>query len=158
MGHVGFSISRGIAMKTRAVAALVLSAVAAPSKQKPAGLSDADEPLLRVRIEAADPAALRAQLESAGYDVLSEAPGSAVEVVVSRAQLHELQSSGLNVVAIEQGRPLLQILQEQAVLAAVPADYRSLDSIITRMREIAAANPGIAQVVDVTAAYGAPPT
>lgn len=39
-----------------------------------------------------------------------------------------------------------------------PATYQDLDGIVTRMHAIAAANPAIAQVVDVTAAYGAPPT
>jgi hypothetical protein len=146
-------------MKIRVLAALVLSATAAFSATAREGRSDGDAPLLRARIETADPAALRAQLESAGYDVLREnPPDSTVEVVVSRAELHQLQSSGLNVVAIEQGRPLSETLQQQAALAAVPANYRDLDGIITRMREIAAVNPGIAQVVDVTATYGAPPT
>jgi hypothetical protein len=38
------------------------------------------------------------------------------------------------------------------------AAYRDLDGVLTRLHEIADAHPGIAQVVDLTAAYGAPPT
>src|SRR5213078_5320288 len=48
--------------------------------------------------------------------------------------------------------------QERAAAVAVPATYRDLDAIVNRMYEIAAANPAIAQVVDVTATYGTPPT
>jgi hypothetical protein len=41
---------------------------------------------------------------------------------------------------------------------AVPPGYLNLDGIVARLHEIAAAHPAIAQVVDVTAAYGMPPT
>jgi hypothetical protein len=41
---------------------------------------------------------------------------------------------------------------------AVPATYRDLADVMVRMQEIAAAYPAIARVVDITAAYGAPPT
>ncbi len=46
------------------------------------------------------------------------------------------------------------------VLAQTPAaaSYRDLDGVNARLREIAAAHPEIAQVVDLTAAYGAPLT
>ncbi|PYN30780.1 MAG: hypothetical protein DMD98_18545, partial [Candidatus Rokuibacteriota bacterium] len=120
-------------MKIGVVAALVLSAIAAFSVVARAGRSDGDGPLLRVRIETSDPAALRAQLESAGYDVLrEEPPDSTVELVVSRAELHQLQSSGLYVVVIEEGRPLQETFQERAAVVAVPATYRDLDGIINR--------------------------
>src|SRR5437773_2270306 len=148
-------------MKIRVVAALLLSAMAAVPGTVRAG--ESHEPQFRVRIETSDPVALRAQLERAGYDVVEAAPDSPVEVVVSRAELQRLKRRGLNAVVIEEGRPLQEVLQQQAalqpqVLAAVPANYRDLNGIINRMREIASANPSIAQVVDVTATYGTPTT
>src|SRR5213596_2190096 len=148
-------------MKIRVVAALLLSAMAAVPGTVRAG--ESHEPQFRVRIETSDPVALRAQLERAGYDVVEAPPDSPVEVVVSRAELQRLKRRGLNAVVIEEGRPLQEVLQQQAalqpqVLAAVPANYRDLNGIINRMREIASANPSIAQVVDVTATYGTPTT
>lgn len=40
----------------------------------------------------------------------------------------------------------------------VPSGYVNLDGIVNRLHEIAAANPSIAQVVDVTTTYGMPAT
>jgi len=45
-----------------------------------------------------------------------------------------------------------------ASAAAVSAGYLTLDGIVARLHEIAAAYPEIAQVVDVTATYNTPPT
>ncbi len=42
--------------------------------------------------------------------------------------------------------------------AAVSAGYLNLDGVVARLHEIAAAYPAIAQVVDLTVAYNAPPT
>jgi hypothetical protein len=42
--------------------------------------------------------------------------------------------------------------------AQVPAGYRDLAGVLTRMQEIAAAHPAIAQVVDITDTYGTPAT
>src|SRR5213592_3864643 len=148
-------------MKIRVVAALLLSAMAAVPGTVRAG--ESHEPQFRVRIETSDPVALRAQLERAGYDVVEAPPDSPVEVVVSRAELQRLKRRGLNAVVIEEGRPLQEVLQQQAalqpqILAAVPANYRDLNGIINRMREIASANPSISQVVDLTAIYNTPTT
>ena len=47
---------------------------------------------------------------------------------------------------------------DAAFAQGVPAGYSDLNGVLLRMQEIAAAHPEIAQVVDITSTYGAPPT
>ena len=46
---------------------------------------------------------------------------------------------------------------DAAFAQGVPAGYSDLNGVLLRMQEIAAAHPEIAQVVDVTSTYAAPP-
>ena len=63
-------------------------------------------------------------------------------------------------VTAETGKPEAEALLGEVLASAdvVPASYRTLDGIAASMQEIATAYPAIAQVVDITAAYGTPPT
>ena len=110
-----------------------------------------------------------------------------VDVVVTRAEWSALEQSGWSIAVIDRARPLMEALQGKADIAAspaaatprkagaapssglaagaplvgaalVPATYLDLDGILGRMHEIAQAHQGIAQVVDLTATYQAPPT
>ena len=47
---------------------------------------------------------------------------------------------------------------DAALAQGVPPGYSDLNGVLLRMQEIAAAHPEIAQVVDITSTYGAPPT
>ena len=145
------------------VSIVILSATA-PIRAGQAG----DDSQFRVRIESSNVDALRAWLESTGYDVLgSDAANSTVDVAVSRTELHGLRSLGLTIVAVERGRPLEVTERVRAAesggelsvtAAAVSAGYLNLAGINARLQQIADEYPNIAQVVDITAAYNAPPT
>ena len=154
-------------MTSRVLVLLVSLAVLGATAPLRAG-QVGDEPQFRVRIETSNLEALRESLERAGYDVLGTDPtSSTIEVAVSRYELYGLQSRGLSVVSVERGHPLqatptkktMTSGQELAVTAAaVSAGYLNLDGINARLRQIAESYPAIAQLVDVTATYNAPPT
>ena len=148
---------------------LLLVAVALLVASSVTGQGGREEPLMRVRIETSTPSALAIDLERRGYDVLHTRTASELELVVSREEIDQLARQGLQVRILERGRPLQRILHEREVAsqtgvrgtvqsAAVPAGYRDLNGVLSRMREIAAANPAIAQFVDLTAAFGLPTT
>jgi len=154
-------------MTSRILAVLVSVAVLGATGPISAG-QVGDDPQFRVRIETSNLAALLETLERSGYDVLGSDPASStIDVAVSRTELYGLHSSGLSIVSVERGRPLQATAAERAAAsgqelmataAAVSAGYLNLDGINARLYEISAAYPAIAQVVDVTATYGTPPT
>ena len=155
-------------MKTRVVWLLLSLAMSWFVISAPAARGG-DEPLFRVRIEAADPAALKSALERAGYDVLGvDESTSTVDVAASGAELSALKKNGVSFVIVDQGRPLGAAFlttpalspgsPTEAGLPVLPNTYLDLAGIITRMEEIAAAYPAIVQLVDITATYGTPPT
>jgi carboxypeptidase T len=154
-------------MASRILALLVSVAILGATASVRAGQAGSD-PQYRVRIQTSDLDTLRQSLEDAGYDVLgTDATQSTVDVAVSRGELYGLQSRGLTIVSIERGRPLqvrpkadaAAVGEElMAAEAAVSAGYLDLAGVNARLQEIAAAYPEIAQVVDLTAAYSAPPT
>lgn len=118
--------------------------------------------LRHVRIEAPRPEALAEALIDDGYDVLEGSLGPrGFEVIVGEQGLLELRSRGLRVELLAVGRPYAQI-QREALAAhtgdAVPSGYSDLAGVYARMQAAAAAHPTLAQVVDVTALLGAPPT
>jgi len=118
----------------------------------PAG---AQEPLHRVRIAARDPAREAAALEALGFDVLAGAGGpDALELVVTAAEEAALERRGLAPEVLEVGQPfaLLQAAD------GVPGGYPDLAEVEARLALAEAAYPGLARVVDLTAAYGGPPT
>ena len=158
-------------MKTRALAVLVSFAVLMLLAPMGAWQREGDEPRWRVRIVVANVDTIKASLESSGYDVLeTNSADSTIELVVSASELRALESSGFSVVLIEQSRPFQQRPQSKAIAApsgalvpggttaAVPASYRNLAGVYTRMQEIANAHPTIARFVDLTVEYQTPPT
>ena len=153
-------------MTSRILALLVSIAILAATAPIRAGQAG-DDPQFRVRIESSNVDALRAWLESRGYDVLgSDAANSTVDVAVSRAELHGLNSHGLSIVSIERGRPLeattapsaTKAGEQLTTAAVVSAGYLNLAGINARLQQIADEYPDIAQLVDLTATYNAPPT
>ena len=154
-------------MTSRFLALLVSIAILSATAPIRAGQTGEDSQF-RVRIESSNVDALRAWLESTGYDVLgSDAANSTVDVAVSRTELHGLRSLGLAIVSVERGRPLEATARPRAAesggelsitAAAVSAGYLNLAGINARLQQIADEYPNIAQVVDITAAYNAPPT
>jgi hypothetical protein len=127
---------------------------------------------LQVRIRSSNAASVGARLEAAGYDVIQADPRSgSIDLVVSSAELRTLEQRGYRVTVVDRTRPLEDVgpvaAQPSASTASAmtltaqavaPSTYRDLEGVIARLHEIAAAYPAIAQVVDVTAAYGAPAT
>jgi hypothetical protein len=131
----------------------------------------ADEPRFRVRLDAPRGSALDARLTAAGFDVLAVDPErGTIDLAVSAAEWRALDALGHQATLVERARPLQEALAPEppartaasseisASAAAVPAAYRTLDAILARMQEIAAAYPAIAQLVDLTDTYSTPPT
>ena len=115
------------------------------------------EPAWRLGIPAADPPALHHQLEALGYDVPHGAPGPHDEVTVfaSLADRAALEAAGLHVVPHEAAMPLAWKLSGGGRL---PVGYSDLPTIEASLAATAAAYPGIAQLVDLSATYGPGPT
>lgn len=126
------------------------------------GSAVAAEPLRQVRIQAGDPQALAAILRQAGFDVLSADPAAgSVDVVVSASDLERLETAGLAPVTVAIGRPFRELQEQRARqpgLLPVPPGYPDLAAVIAEMTARAAAFPAICQQVDLTTAYGLPPT
>ncbi len=152
-------------MSIRLFAIVVVLTMAGMGQTARTEQSAGDEPRYRVYVEGADLGALRAALESAGYDVLGRNDArSTIDVAASREELHALRRDGFAVVGIEGSQPLRQALQPEsavhgdssgalAVEAAATTGYRDLAAVLARMQEIADAYPAIAQLVDVTETY-----
>jgi hypothetical protein len=164
----GSAFSAMVTRTLTVLAALIASALVASGHPGPQA---GEEPRARVRIHGSNLTTLQAQLASAGYDVIGAAADQqAVELAVTPSEWQALAGEGYEVAFVDRSRPLGSALAPEqpssapasaAMLASadvVPASYRTLDGIVTRMQEIATAYPAIAQVVDITAAYGTPPT
>jgi carboxypeptidase T len=158
-------------MKTRrraVLAILALVGLTAPQVTVGAKQRAEEEPMYRVRIEAADPSSLVESLERSGYDVIGSDGAYTIDLAVSRDQWLTLRREGFAIVSVERARPLQDALAVrsgarttdtmQALAALTPANYRDLDGILARLQEIADAHPAIAQVVDLTATYNTPAT
>jgi hypothetical protein len=156
-------------MRIRAFAAVLCLAVA--GLVAPGSTAPAEETRLRVRVEAPDASRVKAALESDGYDVLRVSPDeSSVELVVSRVEWQRLVAGGYQVVILDRTRPLREALRLGALTGIVDSDllitanvgasptYFDLNELLARMQQIASTYPAIAQVVDITASYNAPPT
>ena len=137
-----------------------------------AGAADRRRSAIRIRLAADDTSALRATLESLGFDVLGEnAATSTVDVAASSADWQRLDRGGFSIVSIEAARPFRETrrkpkAQEQqqrsGTLVSVEAEattgYSDLNALLARMTAIANAYPNIAQLVDLTDTYDTPPT
>jgi hypothetical protein len=114
--------------------------------------------LSHVRVSVPDAPALAETLEQEGFDVVEgSVRASTLDLVVSEASARLLTSRGLELELIAVGRPFREIQAEAQAAAgtkAVPAGYSDLTDILARMNAAAAANPTLAQVVDLTAKYG----
>jgi murein tripeptide amidase MpaA len=128
-----------------------------------------DDQLYRIRIAADDPSALRAALESSGFDVLGGDPSSStIDVAASSAEWSQLLRSGYAIVSVEASRPFADTRRKAkarqgsdslvSVEAELTTGYSDLNALLARMNAIANAHPDIAQVVDLTATYQTPAT
>ena len=158
-------------IKARAIVALLVLAVFALGASGHAR-QGGDEPLVRVRVQTKDVAAVSGQLKAAGYDVLlADIEHAAIELAVSRAEWRALEAGGLQPTLVERARPLQDVLRPQTPAsvdgaaeisatapAVAPSTYPDLDEVIARMQAIASAYPAIVQFVDITATYNTPPT
>ena len=141
-----------------------------------------DDTTVRVRIFAADPGVRKQSLEVRGFDALwADAAHTAVDAIVTVAEWRDLQKEGWQGRIVERGSPLrdgsgrtnrvTSALSEPTSAAAGRAasaapfvaplngpGYADLAGILLSMQTIADAYPAIAQLVDVTATYGAPAT
>ena len=157
-------------MISRTIGVLSVLAISALAASGHTAQHTSDEPRFRVRVTAADVATLDARLSAAGYDILAaDTEQKTIELAVSTHEWKSLEANGHEVTLVERARPLEEALATAApasadspetlvIQDAVPATYRNLDAIVVRMQEIATAYPAIAQFVDITAAYGTPPT
>ncbi len=124
------------------------------------------EPLRQVRLDAPDAPALALTLDQAGFDVLPGAvTAGSLELIAGAGELDRLAAMGLVPVTIAVGRPFAEIEEERiraeregGAALVVPPGYQSLAQIQAALAATAADYPAIAQLVDLTARYAAPPT
>jgi len=139
-------------MSLRLLAALLCAGVLSAPLQA--------QTLARVHIRTDDPRFLAAQLEADGLDVLEPIGPSGFDAIVNPLQRASLQARGIEVELVAAGRPFADIQRE--LLAAspdsVPSGYPDLDAIQSQLAATAAAFPTLTRLVDLTAAYGLPPT
>ena len=104
---------------------------------------------------------LAQQFEQLGLDVVEgSVKATSMELVVSPWSMEYLVSEGYSPVVIQIGKPLKELQQEyfDAHPEAVPVGYPSPAQITSILNNLAAANPSIAAVHNLTTDYGAPQT
>ncbi len=126
--------------------------------------------LTRVSIRTQGAAALAAELETEGFDILEgTVTGRSFEAIVSPESMGLLIARGYAPQILEVGRPFYEIQAERSVGQTAPqgpgenrmpppAGYSDLAGIYAQMQAIAAAAPSICEFVDLTARYGTPKT
>ncbi|MCA9323186.1 MAG: hypothetical protein KDB53_20770 [Planctomycetes bacterium] len=109
----------------------------------------------RVRLTSPTAPALADQLEAQGYDVLkgSVSPDS-LDLVVSPTERAWLLGAGHALTTIDFGMPLGQ----RPFAEVPPAGYPDLATIESTMAAAAASHPTLCEMVDLSAAFGAPST
>jgi len=115
----------------------------------------ADEPLRRVFVPADDPAIAAVGLGGLGFEVHGcgrPVRDRGVELVVAADELALLRARGFAPRTLELGRPF------RDVQAEVPNGYPDLDGVHAAMDALTGAHPDLCVKVDLTAAYGVPPT
>ncbi len=118
---------------------------------------------VRVEVAADHPHELSATLTAAGFDVLHGAETAhSLQLILAPGEELLLEPYELPVTVLERGRPYNEIAAELGEVPsgyeAVPAGYMDLAMIEASMTALAAANPTLARVVDMTVEYGAPTT
>ncbi|MCH7960817.1 MAG: carboxypeptidase regulatory-like domain-containing protein [Planctomycetes bacterium] len=117
-----------------------------------------DDPAYRVRVATDQPAELLAELGEMGFDTECDASigRNSIELILSETGLAELRRRGLEPVILETARPLRDVLGVGD--PENPLAYLLYPDIVSWMNQVAAANPAIAQVVDLNAMFGTPLT
>jgi len=116
----------------------------------------------KVEVRGPAPALVAHALSLAGFEV--EGCGAAltrtgVELIVTPEELALLEKRGFNVRVRERGRPLADILAAREPNdGVVPGGYLDLAAIEQALATYASTYPTLAQVVDLTARFGAPLT
>ena len=122
----------------------------------------AQSQLTRVRVDTGRAQEVAGPLEQAGFDVLEGSiEAGSFEAIVSPEEQRLLEQRGLSPLTLEAGRPFDEIQLERAMAMggapeSVPG-YSNLVQVQTRMSNLAAAAPGIAQYVNVTGKYASVP-
>jgi len=123
--------------------------------------------LSRVVISGPEAPIVAGQLTFEGFDVLQGSIGEdSFELIVTEAELSDLQDRGYEPMVVEVSRPFREIQAERegeefgggiSILAepnAVPGGYSNLSTVLYRMSLAASLYPDICQYVDLTDRYG----
>ncbi|MFT5756503.1 MAG: hypothetical protein ACI9LM_001221 [Alteromonadaceae bacterium] len=126
-----------------------------------------EKPLQHIRILHPDAATFAIELDTKDFDVLQNTiTDEQLEVIVSVAQLSILKKQGLTIEVLATGSPF-QNSEDAMVIAtdaeystrlAPPSGYKNLEQLMQELNAIAALNPSIAKVVDISAKYNQPTT
>ncbi len=105
-------------------------------------------------------ASLEADLRAAGLDVLGRSPldSGGVEVVATPEERRWLGLRGLGLEVLEEGRPFREVMAERASADGVPSGYLDYPAVVAELAALATSHPQLAELVDLTARYGTPPT
>ena len=97
-------------------------------------LADKASKLSRLTVAAEQPKVSADKLRAAGFDVLEgSVTESSFDLVVSAAELDLLREMPLEIVSIESGRPLAEIVTMDDGSRAIPTGYSDLAGIIQRI-------------------------
>lgn len=105
-------------------------------------------------------AGLAASLRAAGLEVLGRSPldRGGVEVIVTPTERRWLGLRGLDLEVLEVGRPFAEVMAERAAADGVPSGYLDYPAVVAELAALAANQPQLAELVDITARYGTPAT
>ncbi|NQZ82260.1 MAG: pre-peptidase C-terminal domain-containing protein [Colwellia sp.] len=125
-------------------------------------LKNTEKPLQHILILHQDAITLSSQLEAMDYDVLQNTiTNEQLEVIVSAAELATLKEQDIVIEILARGSPFQDHQQAMAIDAvdveslelAPPSGYKNLEQVMQELNAIAALNPSIAKVIDITAKY-----
>lgn len=127
----------------------------------------AEAPLRHIRIRNNNAFALADKLELEGFEVLEGSVAkSQVDAIVTLKELKSLQQRGLNLEVIALGQPFqnhpdampLDAVKLDSTALVPPSGYKNLAQVMQELNAIAALNPSIAKLVDITERYNQPTT
>lgn len=168
---VAASVLCAITLSTTAQSATIIDKHPIPATiktAKPVQTVKAEAKLQHVRVNGDNLFELAHRLESLDFDVLEGSiEKQQFEVIVDQAQLKQLQKrKDVRLHILAKGQPFASMpdamahdaVDVKSTKLAPPSGYKNLAQVMQELNAIAALNPSIAEVVDITTRYNQPTT
>ena len=138
------------------------------NKPNPQATIPIERPLQHIQVNGSNLFKLAYHLEALDFDILEGSIKSwQFEAIVDDVQLQQLRKyDGIRITKLATGKPFqqspdampLDAIDLKSTKLAPPSGYKNLAQVMQDLHAIAALNPNIAEVIDITARYNQPST